>query len=311
MRERWGAFSVRDHVSDAPFVSEVLLYDRLIIPIPDPNDNLAEVSWAHEGWKPNVLRDCLDVLKVKTDKADGLALTVPWDNSKRERFKSRMSMAAALATQRRDPKHTYYMDPFLMTRMLVKDEFRPALPPGVSKAWTVAAYPSAEAFRRDVSTSDVDRKTQVALLLSHRFLTPIQSDPKHDMLKRAVDLAMTDAFRRKRSRFYEWQEEIIQEEISDEKAIEELEQRLLDYNEATRKAFGDVVAKYAFTVIPIGLTMAGAVLAGPGPAAVIAAASGIVELTRFWKFDRKPVIADGDLDAAAMVHDARQVLSLD
>lgn len=98
MRERWGAFSVRDHVSDAPFVSEVLLYDRLIIPIPDPNDNLAEVSWAHEGWKPNVLRDCLDVLKVKTDKADGLALTVPWDNSKRERFKSRMSMAAALAT---------------------------------------------------------------------------------------------------------------------------------------------------------------------------------------------------------------------
>ncbi len=109
-------------------------------------------------------------------------------------------MAAALATQRRDPEHTYYMDPFLMTRMLVKDEFRPALPPGVSKAWTVAAYPSAEAFRRDVSTSDVDRKTQVALLLSHRFLTPIQSDPKHDMLKRAVDLAMTDAFRRKRSR---------------------------------------------------------------------------------------------------------------
>src|SRR6266849_10590731 len=67
MRERWGAFSVRDHVSDAPFVSEVLLYDRLIIPIPDPNDNLAEVSWAHEGWKPDVLRDCLDVLKVKTD----------------------------------------------------------------------------------------------------------------------------------------------------------------------------------------------------------------------------------------------------
>ena len=58
-----------------------------------------------------------------------------------------------------------------------------------------------------------------------------------------------------------------------------------------------------------GLAMAGAVLAGPGPRLVIAAASGPVELTRFWKFDRKPVIADGDLDAAAMVHDAREVLS--
>ncbi len=248
---------------------------------------------------------------MKTDKTDGLALTVPWDNSKRERFKNRMSMASALAMQRRDPEQTYYMDPFQMTRMLVKDEFRPALPAGVSKAWTVAAYSSSEAFRRDVSTSTVDRRAQLALSLSHRFLTPVQSDPKHDMLKRAVDLATTDAFRRKRARFYEWQEGIVQEEISDDKAIEELEQHLLDYNEATRKAFGEVVTKYAFVVIPIGLSMAGAVLAGPGPGVVIAAASGLVELTRFWKFDHKPVIADGDLDAAAMVHDARKVLSLD
>jgi hypothetical protein len=43
---------------------------------------------------------------------------------------------------------------------------------------------------------------------------------------------------------------------------------------------------------------------------LIAGTLGIVELTRFWKFDRKPVIADGDLDAAAMVHDARKLLSL-
>jgi hypothetical protein len=44
MRERWGAFSVRDHINSAPFVSEVLLYDRLIVPIPDPNDKQAEVD---------------------------------------------------------------------------------------------------------------------------------------------------------------------------------------------------------------------------------------------------------------------------
>jgi len=42
MRERWGALSVRDHVSNAPLVTEVLLYDRLIVPVPDPDDNLAE-----------------------------------------------------------------------------------------------------------------------------------------------------------------------------------------------------------------------------------------------------------------------------
>jgi hypothetical protein len=30
---------------------------------------------------------------------------------------------------------------------------------------------------------------------------------------------------------------------------------------------------------------------------------GLVQLARFWRFDRKPVTADGDLDAAVMVHD--------
>jgi len=39
-------------------------------------------------------------------------------------------------------------------------------------------------------------------------------------------------------------------------------------------------------------------------------ASGLVTVTRFAAYDRKPVIASGDLDAAAMIHDAQNVLSL-
>lgn len=310
MRERWGTFSVRDHLSDAPFVSEVLLYDRLIIPVPDASDIGAEAFWADEGWKPDVLQNCLDILKVKTDNSDGLALTIAWDKSKRERFESKMSTAAALAMQQRDPDRNYYIDPFAMTRELLKDDFRPALPPGVAKAWTVAAYPSTDAFERDLAVSDADRRTKLAGVMRHRFLTPAQSDPKHEMLKRAVDLSSSSDFRKKRARFYAWQEQIIAEDISNEKAIEELDQLLNDYNQATRAALGAVVGRYVFTVIPIGLTMAGAMLAGPGAGLVIAAASGLIELARFWKFDRNPVIENGDLDAAAMMHDARKGLPL-
>lgn len=302
MRERWGALSVRDHISDAPLVAEVLLYDRLVIPVPDPNESLGEQDW-EQKWQPELLYECLDILKVKTEGTDGLALTVPWDKSKRERFNNRMSMAAALATQQRYPEMHHYMDPFAVTRMLIKEEFRPALPPGVSKAWTVAAYPSTAAFRSDISNPGDDRKAHLAFSISHQFLTPTQPDPKHEILKRAVDLATSDDFRRKRAHFYNWQEKIIQDEISDEKAIEELEQLLLAYGDATQKTFNDTVVKYVFTVIPIGLTMAGAVIAGAGPGLVIAGSAGLVELARFWNVDRKPVIADGDLDAAAMVHD--------
>jgi hypothetical protein len=311
MRERWGTFAVRDHISAAPFVTDVLIYDRLIIPVPDPADPHAHSDWNLRGWEPEGLQECLNILKVKTEKADGLALKVPWDKSKQERFKNRMSAASALATQKRNAEQGYYMDPFQMTRELLKDEFRPALPAGVSKAWTVAAYASSEAFRLDLAGPDPARRARLALKLSHHFLAPKGADPRHEMLKRAVGLATTDDFRRKRERFYQWQEEIIQEEISDDKAIEELVQRLSEYNKATEAAFSDTCVKYVFTVIPIGFAIAGALLNASKPKIILAGATGLVELTRFWKFDRKPTIEAGDLDSAAMIHDVQKALSLD
>jgi hypothetical protein len=306
MRERWGTFSVRNHMSKvnkAPFVSDVLLYDRLIIPVP-PADNSQLEFWAQ--FEPERQQSCLKILKVKTEKKDGLALTVPWDAAKRERFKNRMSTAAALATQQRSPEQGHYLDPFEMTKDLIKEEFRPALPRGVAKSWTVAAYTSADAFRKD----DPDRRRQLAAMIRHRFLTPAGSDPEHELLKRAVDLANKPDFRSKRADFYAYQENVIEERIPAEKAIEELENLLNEYNEATRKAFRNVIAKYVFTVIPIGLTITGSLLAGAGAPLFLAGAAGLIGMARFYEFDRKPVIEAGDLDSAAMIHHARKELLL-
>ena len=38
----WGTFSVRDHCRPGAFVREVLLYDRLVVPYPDPNARARE-----------------------------------------------------------------------------------------------------------------------------------------------------------------------------------------------------------------------------------------------------------------------------
>lgn len=306
MRERWGTFSVKDHKADAPFVSDVLLYDRLVIPVPAGAEG--EAYWNSQKWEPQGLQDCLDILGVRTDKTDGLAFAVPWDKSKRERFKSQMSTAAALASQERAPDRLYYMDPFEQTASLLRDEFLPALPKGVSKAWTVAAYNSLDLLEGDLSRRTSDRGARLAMSLRHHFFTPTGSDPKHEMLKRAVDLSNQDKFRSRRAKFYEWQEEIIEERISDEKAIEELDQRLAQYNETIKGAFRDTAVKFAFTVIPIILGVTGAVLEPNHSGVAIAAASGLVEMTRFVVFDRKPDISKGDLDAAAMAYDARKIL---
>jgi hypothetical protein len=310
MRERWGTFSVRDHLTDAPFVTDVLLYDRLIIPVPDPADTSIEQQMYWRSWEPEKQQTCLDIRKIKTPDKDGLTMTVPWTKSKRGRFTNRISVAKAVATQQRTPDQDYYMDPYMATRELIRSEFLPALPAGVSKAWTVVVFGSTKGFEEEVASADPRRERRLAMMISHRFLTPVGSDPKHELLKRAVDLTTTGDYRQKRARFYEWQENIIEENISDEKAIEEMERLLGDYNKAIKKAFTNVGEKYLFTAVPVSLGIISALVAGTTPALLIGGIGGLVQLARFWRFDRKPKIEAGDADAAAMIHDARNKLPL-
>ncbi len=52
-RERWGTFSVIDHSNPSAFVPEVLLYDRLVIPVPYSDSD--RERWEREGWDPGLL----------------------------------------------------------------------------------------------------------------------------------------------------------------------------------------------------------------------------------------------------------------
>ncbi len=36
----WGTFSVVDHLRRRPFVADVLLYDRLVVPVPDGDEEV-------------------------------------------------------------------------------------------------------------------------------------------------------------------------------------------------------------------------------------------------------------------------------
>ena len=306
MRERWGVLSVRDHLTEAPLVTEVLLYDRLVIPVP-PDDAPPEKFW--DEFDPELQTRCLEILGKKTDDTDGLALTVPWDHNKRARFTNKMSTAAALATQQRSPDQTYYIDPFKMTRDLIRDEFKPALPKGTSRAWAVAAFSSIQAYETTaVAIGREARKQRLAAQIAHCFLTPTSPDPDQQLLQRAVDLSASDSFRRKRSKLYAWQESVLADDLSDDKAIEELEVRLKQYNAAVAKTFKDAQYKFAYTVIPIGMALAGAIASGAFQSTVLAGAAGLVTMARFAKFERAPKVDAGDLDGAAMIHDAQRLL---
>ncbi|HEX9838551.1 MAG TPA: hypothetical protein VGA72_04360 [Anaerolineales bacterium] len=291
-QERWGIFALNDHLRRHPFFIDVLLYDRLIIPYP-PHDE--RQRWTARGWQPDRLEAILGIL-------DELAIPVIWDESTRDRFKN-LYVAAEGAnldvSNMADYQHSN-LNPFYLTRMLLDAEFLPHLPKGVSRVWVIAAYPSASAYRRDYTPAARQvRNETLGLVLSSRFLAPrISGKSDRDLLRQAVRLASRDDFREKRAQLYKWQEDIIENDISDNEAIEEMGHHLEQYNDVVRRAKREVCWKFAFTVIPIGLRIGATPLATP-----LMATGALVSLARFVKFVRKPVIQAGECAASAMFYD--------
>ena len=303
-RERWGTFSVVDHQHQRAFVADVLLYDRLIIPFPSGAEERAR--WISIGWDPDRLDQNLKIL-------GNTAIRVPWDQQKRDVFETRFAAAKRAAFDTKNLAHAKQsnLDPFHVTRTLLAHEFLPDLPKGVSKVWPLAAYPSFNKYQEDTALETRRRKKakerrqeKLVMVLSHRFLVPKdsrKSDTK--LLEQAVNLAARDDFKEKRAHFYKWQEDIIENDISDTKAIEEMEESLKKYNEVVRKATTDVYWKFGFLVINVGLGLAGASFGEP-----ISTTTALVNVLSFAKMDRRPKIEANECEHAAFIHDVNKNL---
>ncbi len=75
--ERWGGFSVKDHIDAAALAADVLLYDRLLLPV--PLDKSEEKRWEVEDWKPELQKERLDVL-------GDLVEPVKWDDNRQQMY---------------------------------------------------------------------------------------------------------------------------------------------------------------------------------------------------------------------------------
>lgn len=297
-RERWGTFSVADHLRARAFVAEVLLYDRLIVPYP-PNAEERE-RWSKQDWKPDILDAKLDVLP------EDMLIRVPWDQYAEQRYKSRVAAASDVNF---DGGHLVAerckVDAFHMTRMILAQDCLPNLPKGVAKVWALAAYPSLLTYQADQPVaSDAARQEALAMVLSHRFLVPEdESKSDNELLVQAIELARRDDFREKRAKFHRWQEDVIEQEIAPADAVAEMEELLKQFEAVTRSAQIKTYVKFAFMAIPAAIGLA---TAGAGIPIVIAGATGLISVASFACFDRKPNINAGDCDAAAMIHDVQQ-----
>jgi hypothetical protein len=253
MRERWGSFSVADHNATDKLVTDVLIYDRVVFPIPP--DDAERQRWQDKHWNPELLDKRLRQLGDK-------AIKVPWDDFRRKQFAASMQRAQDLAL---DAETTIPGSAaFQLTRRILAQDDPVTLPPGVSKVTVVAAYHSVEDIKTEflLDGERTDPKL-LSVLVRNRIAQPAFSDDPDRSLDLAIQLSRDTEFQEKRRNLYRWQEDVLADGVPPARAMEELEELIDRYNSVVAKAGQKVVYRLIFTVITIGLTVTGALLGNP------------------------------------------------
>jgi hypothetical protein len=269
-RETWAVYSVRDHLSPYAFVTDVLLYDRIRVPVPTEDDL---DRWDQQGWKPDRQARLLEVLG---DRAQPLE----WDEDLRERWKSSF-LAASKAAQQTAP------DAFKMTRRLLVE----SLPRQVTGVDTVCAYRGWSELQEDAQLTELAEPTRnpglVAAAVAWDFAVPpqIEEEPvgmsqELEVLAAAIELSSRKDYRRNRRAYWRWAREFssgtVTGQAAIDEAVEELEELVDEQHELVHQVWLDRAVRTGFLVGTVTLGL----LAGPlTPVAVAGAALGLGQFT--------------------------------
>ena len=223
MGELWGSLSVSDHVKRRALVAEVLLFDRIVVPVPPEGDLEEENRWSANQWDPERQRRLLDILGDGGGRED-LAVPVPWTRSKRDRFKelwkglqaepgkvgaerSELLSALRFDTTQLQP------DAMMASRMMLtrdydsgEEKYMRRLP-RVYVEGVVPAYASFQAANKELALRVIEqRPTQAfAQVIGWELFLPEQSGWSDEQaLEAAAALARNDDYRLERETFRVW-----------------------------------------------------------------------------------------------------------
>jgi hypothetical protein len=259
-KQVWGTFSVKDHCDPNAFVAEVMLYDRLVIPVPP--DNEARAKWDKELWQPDRLDKLLKIL-------DERAFVVKWDEERRQKWRTRFEAG-------KDVAHDAGDWAFVATR----NELTAGLPRNVTGIQAVTNYTSGRELEDDLGLKSVGEREAhlyggaAVAIIGHEFLVPDDSKWGYEeLLGEAVALSSEPAFRRKRASFWRWQREFLNDKgITDQSAIieavEEMQDLLEEEKQIVRRKNIRTGSQFAFLVGSVALGLLG----GPLTAAMVGGA---------------------------------------
>ncbi len=289
-RERWATFSVVAHQDAAALAREVLLYDKLILPVP-PDDAERE-RWRRAGWQPELLDDRLEQLQ-------GLAWRLNWDDRHRAAFHRMME------TVRNE------VSPFAATPMVIRDYIVPQV--RESGIRVVAGFRSEADFRRDfVAPARDAAQAAFTFALVHELVVPFAERAPEPALKAAAELARDEDFREHRRAFYEWQEaigaRIARGELTAADARHQLGEMIDRYNRRVEKADRRARRSLVVTLAGTALGIAAALVDAHGLGSALSAASAALPAASFLLVDARPEAAVTGVEPAVMFHEMQRVL---
>ncbi len=271
-RELWATYSVKDHFDPRILATDVLLFDRLVFPVPQQPDRLetegayspqtdmlwkidAEewARWEELGWRPEAQQRVLEILKP-------VLRRVPWRD---DNIKSQYRLEAArLAAQGVGDWA------FAATRSTIAQGL-PAYVGGVEAMGP--SFPTFEQFDKaadsQLGASARVQGKMLATVLATEFFVPDPESPGDplELLKETVDFVVGDAeFRASRQAFNEWQNGFLKQGSTDaesiQRAVADMRGLLEDARMAAKRLTIRKVVRNVFRLAPSGLGIAASVI---------------------------------------------------
>jgi hypothetical protein len=274
-QELWATYSVKDHLTPRSLAIDIMLYDRLVFPVPQKAEfkqgpDKLSIEWVkdpaewerwekEEDWQPERQQKLLEVLNPVVRK-------MSWGFGG---YEKKYGMEAAKLAAQGVPDYA-----FQATRTVLAMDL-PSYVTGVAAVGP--AYRTVQDMERELAIKEVGERSRLpaaalATVLAWKFVAPDLSNNQlsdEELLRETVQFVSgNDEFRKRRTAFAEWQQRFLRGGQTDPesiaRAIEEMQDLLDAAEQAATKLSVRKVARYAFRIAPAALGLGLAVAGVPG-----------------------------------------------
>jgi hypothetical protein len=270
---RWAIGSVRLHLDIRDLIVAVLLFDAIVMPIPENDEEFDR--WRKKGWKP-------EEAEFRRINLGDIVYEVKWDTSLRDEFEDDWRRAKELgeATE----ALAYGLTPVTIAQKAWDDVYMKAQDQGRApvRPVPIAWYPNGTDGLRRLSVSDSAEGAQaetpiereVALLFRREIAIPSDRDPD-EALAAAVGLSEDESFVIARRALFDWELKVADQNYIAADALSGLKRAAEQYDALVSEAVSPMttVREVVRVLVPAGVGPAAHALPVPGAGIAAGAAA--------------------------------------